>query len=188
MEETTGHPFDLLLGRRTYGIFSAFWPTAPDEAGGKPLNEATKFVVSRGSPSLDWGPAELIGADAMEGVAELKQTDGPEVHVYGSGDLVQSLMRAGLVDEYRLMTFRSQFGTGKRLFADGTAPATLHVTESSVSKNGVVIARYEPAGKLAMGSILRAIGLAGHVGRRYRTSTMPLPKRRSSRSSSPRAT
>jgi dihydrofolate reductase len=151
-EATMGHPFDLLLGRRTYEIFAGFWPSAPEEAGGKPLNEATKYVVSRGNPSLDWGPAELITGDVEKGVAALKETDGPELQVHGSGNLVQTLMRAGLIDEYRLMTFPVTIGTGKRLFADGTVPATLRLTESSVSKNGIVIARYEPAGELQTGS------------------------------------
>src|SRR5215217_269725 len=80
-----GDPFDLLLGRRTYEIFAAFWPTAPEEAGGKPLNDATKFVVSRSGPSLDWGPAELISDDPATAVAQLKGTDGPDLHVWGSG-------------------------------------------------------------------------------------------------------
>ncbi len=152
MGDTMGHPFDLLLGRRTYEIFAGFWPTAPDEAGGKPLNDATKFVVSRSSPSLDWGPAELIAGEATRAVAELKETDGPELQVYGSGNLLQTLIPAGLIDEYRLMTFPVTIGTGKRLFADGTAPATLRLAEGSVSKNGVVIARYEPVGELATDS------------------------------------
>jgi dihydrofolate reductase len=152
MAETMGHPFDLLLGRRTYEIFAGYWPAHPDGAVGEPFNEATKFVVSRSSPPLDWGPAELIGGDATRAVAELKETDGPELQVYGSGNLLQTLMPSGLIDEYRLMTFPVTIGTGKRLFADGTVPATLRLAESSVSEHGVVIARYEPAGKLATGS------------------------------------
>jgi dihydrofolate reductase len=152
MGDTMGHPFDLLLGRRTYEIFAGYWPTHPDGVFGEPFNDATKFVVSRSDPSLDWGPAKLIGGDATTVVAELKETDGPELQVYGSGNLVQTLMRSGLIDEYRLMTFPVTIGTGKRLFADGTVPATLRLAESSVSKNGVVIARYEPAGELATGS------------------------------------
>src|SRR5215213_479168 len=81
---TMSQPFDLLLGRRTYEIFAAFWPTAPEEAGGKPLNDATKFVVSRSGPSLDWGPAELISDDPATAVAQLKGTEGPDLHVWGS--------------------------------------------------------------------------------------------------------
>jgi dihydrofolate reductase len=102
---------------------------------------------------LDWGPAELIDGDAAKAVAELKQTDGPDLQVFGSGNLLQTLMPAGLVDEYRLMTFPVTIGTGKRLFADGTVPATLRLAGSSVSKSGVVIARSEPSGELATGSV-----------------------------------
>ena len=153
LEDTMGRPFDLLLGRRTYEIFAGYWPTAPDEARGKPLNDATKFVVSRSSPSLDWGPAELIDGDAARAVADLKETDGPDLQVFGSGNLLQTLIPTGLIDEYRLMTFPVTIGTGKRLFADGTVPATLRLAGSSVSANGVVIARYEPAGELATGSV-----------------------------------
>jgi dihydrofolate reductase len=151
MGETMDHPFDLLLGRRTYEIFAAYWPNAPEEAGGKPLNDATKYVVSRSGPSLDWGPAVLI-EDGAHGVAELKQGDGPELQVYGSGNLMQTLMRDGLVDEYRLMVFPVVIGTGKRLFADGTIPAALRLTEGSVSTTGVMIGTYQPAGELVTGS------------------------------------
>jgi dihydrofolate reductase len=153
LEDTMGRPFDLLLGRRTYDIFAAYWPTAPDESRAKPLNDATKFVVSRSNRSLDWGPSELIGGDAVRAVADLKVTDGPDLQMFGSGNLLQTLIPAGLIDEYRLMTFPVTIGTGKRLFADGTVPAALRLTESSVSKNGVVIAKYEPAGELATGSV-----------------------------------
>lgn len=111
-----------------------------------------KFVVSRGNPSLDWGPVELITGEVTTAVAALKQRSGPELHVWGSGNLLQTLIPAGLIDEYRLMTFPVTLGTGKRLFADGTVPATLRLTQSSVSKSGVVVARYEPAGELATGS------------------------------------
>jgi len=97
-------PFDLVLGRRTYDIFAAHWPKAPEEAGGKPLNDATKYVASRGRPALDWGPSVLL-EDAAEGVAALREEDGPELQVHGSGDLILTLMRHGLVDEYRLWVF-----------------------------------------------------------------------------------
>jgi dihydrofolate reductase len=156
MEETMSHPSDLLLGRRTYEIFTGYWPHHADEPViGKPFNDATKFVVSRSSPSLDWGPAELIGGDAAEGVAAVKETDGPDLQVWGSGNLIQTLMSAGLIDEYRLWTFPVTIGTGKRLFADGTVPGALRLVGSSFSKNGIVLARYEPAGELTMGTVER---------------------------------
>jgi dihydrofolate reductase len=116
MTEAFDVPFDLLLGRRTYEIFSGYWPDAPEEAGSKPLNDATKYVVSRGRPSLDWGPALLLEGDAAEGVAALKSGDGPELQVHGSGNLAQTLIHHGLVDEYRLWVFPLMLGEGERLF------------------------------------------------------------------------
>ena len=145
-------PFDMLLGRRSYEILGAYWPSAPEEAGGKPLNDATKFVASRGRPSLEWEPSVLIEGDAADGVAELKETDGPELQVHGSGNLIQTLIRHGLVDEYRLWVFPLVLGSGKRLFADGTIPAGLKLVDNKVSTTGVVMGTYEPAGQVITGS------------------------------------
>jgi dihydrofolate reductase len=151
-EEMSG-PFDLLLGRRTYEIFAGYWPNAPEEAGGKPLNDATKYVCSRSRPSLDWGPAVLIEGDAAEGVAALKGEDvGPDLQVHGSGNLAQTLIRHGLVDEYRLWVFPLVLGQGKRLFADGTIPAALRLVDSKISTTGVFMGTYEPAGEVVTGS------------------------------------
>ena len=112
-EEMSG-PFDLLLGRRTYEIFSGYWPNAPEEAGGKGFNDATKYVCSRSRPSLDWTPALLIEGDAAEGVAALKEEDdGPELQVHGSGNLAQTLIRHGLVDEYHLWVFPARARAGQ---------------------------------------------------------------------------
>ena len=144
-------PFDLLLGRRTYQIFASFWPTAPEEAGGKPLNDATKYVASRSGSPLEWGPAVLI-EDAAEGVAALKQQDGPELQVHGSANLAQTLIRHGLVDEYRLWIAPVVLGNGKRLFEDGTIPTTLRLVDSKVSTTGVFMGTYEPAGEVVTGS------------------------------------
>jgi dihydrofolate reductase len=145
-------PFDLLLGRRTYDIFAAFWPTAPEEAGGKPLNDATKYVASRGRPTLEWSRSVLIEGDVAEGVAALKQEEGPELQVHGSGNLVQTLLRHQLVDEFRLWVFPLVLGSGKRLFAEGTVPAGLRLVDSTVSTTGVMIGTYEPAGEIVTGS------------------------------------
>jgi dihydrofolate reductase len=152
MDRAFGVPFDLLLGRRTYEIFAAYWPNAPEEAGSKPLNEATKYVASRSRAELPWGPSVLVEGDAATGVADLKRGDGPELQVHGSGNLIQTLMRSGLVDEYRLWTFPVTLGSGKRLFADGTVPAALKLVDSTVSTTGVVIGTYVPAGELVPGS------------------------------------
>ena len=147
-----GRPFDLLVGRKTYDIFAAFWPNASEEQGAKPLNEATKYVVSRGRPKLDWAKSVLIEGDAADGIAALKSEDGPELQVHGSGNLVQTLLRHNLVDEFHLLVFPVVIGSGKRLFADGTIPGGLKLVDSKVSTSGVVIGTYEPAGEIVTGS------------------------------------
>ena len=152
MGESMSSRFDLLLGRKTYDIFAAYWPNAPEEAGAKPLNDATKYVVSRGHPRLEWKESVLIEGDAVEGIAALKSGDGPELQVHGSGNLIQTLMRHNLVDEYRLWIFPVVIGSGKRLFADGAVPAGLKLVDSTVSTTGVAIGIYEPAGEIVTGS------------------------------------
>src|SRR5438445_6906000 len=148
MGDEMSAPFDLLLGRRTYDIFAAYWPKATDNPGAKPLNDATKYVASRSRPMLEWSESVLIEGDAAEGIAALKKGDGPELQVHGSGNLIQTLMRHNLVDEYRLWVFPVVIGSGKRLFADGTIPSALQLVDSKVSTTGVVIGTYQPAGEL----------------------------------------
>jgi dihydrofolate reductase len=147
-----GKPFDLLLGRTTYDIFAAYWPTAPAEAGGAPLNAATKYVASRGTPDLPWGPVQLLNGDVVAQVAELKESDGRELQVHGSGRLIQTLLENGLVDEFHVWTFPLLLGSGKKLFGDGTVPTGLKLVGSVVSSTGVVIATYVPAGEIQYGS------------------------------------
>jgi dihydrofolate reductase len=150
MGQTMGRPFDLVLGRRTYDIFAAFWPTASEEEGAGPLNSAVKHVASRSRPELSWERSVLIEGDVAAGVAALKQQDGPELQVHGSGDLVHTLQSAGLVDEW-LLTFPVVLGAGKRLF-DPAAPVALRLVSSSVSGTGVVVGRYVPAGDVVTGT------------------------------------
>jgi dihydrofolate reductase len=152
MTEAMSTPFDLLLGRRTYDIFAAYWPHAPEDAGGKPLNQATKYVASRARPTLEWSPSVLIEGDAAEGIAALKREDGPELQVHGSGNLIQTLLRHNLVDQYRLWVFPVVIGSGKRLFSEGTIPSGLKLVDSKVSTTGVVIGTYEPAGEIVTGT------------------------------------
>jgi dihydrofolate reductase len=152
MGEAMSTPFDLVLGRKTYDIFAAHWPHATDEAGAKPLNDATKYVASRSHPMLEWSNSVLIEGDAAEGIAALKKEDGPELQVHGSGNLIQTLLRHNLVDQYRLWVFPLVIGSGKRLFSDGTIPSGLKLVDSKVSTTGVVIATYEPAGEIVTGS------------------------------------
>jgi dihydrofolate reductase len=152
MTETMGKPFDLLLGRRTYDIFAAYWPHAPEEAGAKPLNDATKYVASRGRPTLAWANSVQIEGDVAEGVEALKAEDGPELQVHGSANLLQTLLRHELVDRFRLLVFPVVIGSGKRLFADGTNPSALTLVDGTVSGTGVVMGTYEPVGEIPIGS------------------------------------
>ena len=152
MEKATSVPFAMVLGRKSYDILSSYWPTAPEEAGGKVFNDATKYVASRSRPTLEWSNSVLIDGDAAEGLAALKKEDGPELQVHGSANLIQSLLRNNLIDEYRLWVFPVVIGSGKRLFSDGTIPAGLKLVDSTVSTTGVVIGTYEPAGEILIGS------------------------------------
>jgi len=136
MGEAMSTGFDLVLGRKTYDIFAAHWPHASEEDGAKPLNDATKYVASRSRPELGWSNSVLIEGDVAQGVAALKQEDGPELQVHGSGDLIQTLLRHDLVDEYRLLIFPLVIGSGKRLFSEGTVPAGLKLLDSTVSTRG----------------------------------------------------
>jgi dihydrofolate reductase len=145
-------PFDLVLGRKTYDIFAAYWPNASPEDVAKQLNDATKYVASRGRPNLSWERSVLLEGDVAQAVASLKQEDGPELQVHGSGDLLQTLIREGIVDEFQLLVFPVLVGSGKRLFPQGTVPASLKLIESRVSPSGVFIGRYQPAGELVTGT------------------------------------
>jgi dihydrofolate reductase len=145
-------PFDLVLGRKTYDIFAAYWPNATDTTAAKPLNDATKFVASRSRPTLEWGPSVLMEGDVAEEIARLKKSDGPELQVHGSGNLLQTLIQHKLIDQYRLWVFPLVIGSGKRLFADGTVPSGLTLVDSVVSSTGVFIGTYEPAGAIQTGA------------------------------------
>ena len=151
MGESMGKPFDLLLGRKTYEIFAAHWPHATDP-GADVLNSATKHVASRTLERVDWANSRLIEGDVPEQVAKLKAEDGPEIQVHGSSNLIRTLQKHDLVDEYRVMIFPLALGTGKRLFADGTIPAGLRLVDSSASTTGVLMATYERAGEIEYGT------------------------------------
>jgi dihydrofolate reductase len=144
--------FDLVLGRKTYEIFAAHWPHATDDPGAKPLNDATKYVASRTLRSLDWSNSLLIEGDVAEGIAALKQQEGPELQVHGSANLIQTLLKNNLIDEYRLWIFPVVLGSGKRLFSDGAIPAGLKLVDGKISSTGVVIGTYVPAGDVPTGS------------------------------------
>jgi dihydrofolate reductase len=152
MGEFMGKPFDLVLGRGTYEIFAAHWPYS-DDPGAAELNNATKYVASTTLKKVDWQNSQLIEGDVPEGIRKLKEEDGPELQVHGSAGLIQTLLTEGLVDEIRVWTFPVVIGKGKRLFGDGTVPAGLKLTDSMVSSTGVIMAAYEPAGDVPIGSL-----------------------------------
>jgi dihydrofolate reductase len=152
MGQVMGSPFDLLLGRKTYEIFAAYWPHNPDAPGAEQLNGARKYVASRTLDSVEWNNSTLLEGDVAEAVAKLKEEDGPQIQVHGSADLLQTLLEHDLVDEFRIMTFPVVLGTGKRLFAEGARPVGLTLAESAVSSTGVVMATYRREGEIRYGS------------------------------------
>jgi len=149
-------PFDLLLGRKTYEIFAAHWPFMPaDDPIAEVFNRVTKYVATRQGAPLTWANSVSM-ADAATEVARLRRQNGPTLLTQGSSDLLQSLLAAGLVDEFRVMTFPAILGSGKRLFGDGAAPGGLKLTHSAVSTTGVTLGVYEPAGPVPIGSFQMA--------------------------------
>jgi dihydrofolate reductase len=152
MSEATSKPFAMVLGRRTYDIMAAYWPHAPEEAGGRVFNDATKYVASRSRPMLEWSNSVLIEGDPAEGLAALKEQNGPELVVYGSGNLIQTLLSHDIVDEFRLWICPLVIGSGKRLFAEGTIPAGLELVDSKTSSTGVVMGTYRSAGEIVTGT------------------------------------
>jgi dihydrofolate reductase len=143
-------PFDLLLGRTTFDIWESFWPGHADEWPG--VNTATKYVASNTRTSSKWQPSVFLNGDIPEKVAKIKQQPGPDLNVWGSGNLLQTLMTHDLVDVFWLMIYPITLGGGKRLFAEGTIPAAFKVTESKVGSNGVIVVSYERAGAITTGS------------------------------------
>jgi dihydrofolate reductase len=151
MGESMSPPFDLVLGRRTYEIFAAYWPHA-DEPGAEALNAATKHVASTTLKELEWENSKLIEGDVPVGVRALKAQDGPELQVHGSANLIQTLLGHGLIDEFRLLIFPLALGTGKRLFDGGTVPAGLELTKSQVASTGVIATSYRSGAAIKYGS------------------------------------
>ena len=142
-------PFDLLLGRKTFEIWASYWPQHADAWPG--VKTATKYVASNTLTSHEWQPSVFLNGDIAEKVAEIKQQPGPEIHVWGSGDLLQTLMKNDLVDTFWLMMFPVTLGSGKRLFVDGSIPAAFKLTETLVAPSGVIVVNYERAGEVRVG-------------------------------------
>jgi len=134
-------PFDLLLGRKTYEIWAPYWPHHGAVWPG--VNAATKYVTSNTMTSGEWQPSVILNGDIAEKVADIKQQPGPDLNVWGSGHLIQTLLTHDLVDAFWLMIYPITLGVGKRLFADGTIPMAFKVVESIVTPKGVIVVNYE---------------------------------------------
>lgn len=139
-------PFDLLLGRKTFDIWEPYWPQHADVWPG--VSTATKYVASNTRTSSQWQTSVFLGGDIPEKITQIKGQPGPDLCVWGSGDLMQTLIKHDLVDEFRLILYPLTLGSGKRLFAEGTLPAAFKVTESQVTSSGVILVTYERAGAL----------------------------------------
>jgi len=139
-------PFDLLLGRTTFEIWEPYWPQHADIWPN--VNAATKYVASNTRTTSNWQPSVFLSGEVVEKVANLKQQQGPDLHVWGSGRLIQTLIKHDLVDTFWLMIYPITLGAGKRLFSDGAIPMTFQVTESKVTPSGVIVINYERASAL----------------------------------------
>lgn len=148
-------PFELLLGKFTYDIFASYWPTATNaKEVAKPFNSTKKYVVSDKPAELSWHNSTLIAGDVVDQIKKLKQEDGPDLWVHGSGKLIQTLLAYHLIDRMHIWTFPVTVGPGKRLFAEGAKADGFQLVDSKVSSTGVVIATYQPVGPLKTGSLV----------------------------------
>jgi dihydrofolate reductase len=150
MTDQMSHPFDLLLGRKTFEIFASYWPHHPEEGAG--INEATKYVASNTLTSHEWNKSVFLSGNVAEEIKILKGQDGPELQVHGSGNLIQTLLEHDLVDEFWLKIFPVTLGMGKRLFDLGTIAASYTLVDSKTSPSGVIIATLKRSGEVRTGS------------------------------------
>lgn len=152
MGELFSSPFALLLGRKTYDIFAAYWPNAdPNHPIAEPFNSATKYVASRARPKLAWQNSQWLGEDAVSSIEKIKAENGPDLLVQGSSNFLQTLWKGGLVDEFTVLTFPLVLGHGKRLFAEGAPPFGLKLVGAQTYPTGVIFAKYRPDGAVKTG-------------------------------------
>lgn len=142
-------PFELLLGKTTYDIFAGFWPTATtDPEVAVPFNSTKKYVVAEEAFDPSWNNSICLTGDVVAQIKKLKEEDGPDLWVWGSGNLIQTLLKNNLIDRMHLWIHPITIGEGKRLFAEGTQAANFKLVDSKVGANGIIFATYEPAGSL----------------------------------------
>ena len=154
MTDWTAQADALLLGRKTYEGFAAYWPLlGDDDPIAAVLNRIPKYVASHTLDTLTWSNSHLIEGDIAEQVSALKQQDGGDIQVHGSGELIQTLLQHDLIDEYHLLIFPVLIGSGKRLFGAGTLPRDLTLTDTVTSSNGVTVSTYKRGGALTYGAI-----------------------------------
>jgi dihydrofolate reductase len=170
--EIFGRPFDLLLGRKTYDIFAGHWPyvTDPNDPIAGTFNKVTKYVASRSRPKLAWQNSELLGDDVVASLRKLKSGDGPDLLVQGSSELLQTLWKSNLVDEFSVLIFPLVLGKGKRLFGDGAIPTGLKLVKSQSYPTGVIVASYQPDGAVKTGDFQLAEPSAAELERRRKLS------------------
>ncbi|HVO61130.1 MAG TPA: dihydrofolate reductase family protein [Terriglobales bacterium] len=143
-----GESFDLLLGRRTYDIWSGFWPKAPSSPMSDRLNAATKYIATHRPESLAWGPFEALGPDLVEDVRRIKASGGPDLILSGSSTLTSTMLEHGLADEVVLLVYPVLLGKGKRFFAEGAPPRAFELASTKAVSSGIVINAYRAAGPL----------------------------------------
>jgi dihydrofolate reductase len=146
LNATVAEEHDLLLGRKTYDIFAGYWPKQGDNPVTNGFNKATKYVVTHRAEGLDWPTSKQVSGDMVEEVRRLKASSGPSLHIWGTHGVLQKLIGADLVDEYRLWIAPVVLGTGKRLFEQGVPPRGLTMVSSEKTRNGVVLNTYRLAG------------------------------------------
>jgi dihydrofolate reductase len=143
-----GESFGLLLGRRTYDLWSDFWPKAPSSPMADRLNAATKYIATHRPESLEWGPVKSLGPDIVGGIRRIKSEDGPDLILWGSSTLTSTLIEHGLADEILLIVYPVLLGTGKRFFAEGTPPRSFQLVSTQAMPSGIVLSTYKVAGPL----------------------------------------
>jgi len=152
MGEIFSTPYELLLGRKTYDIFAAYWPHHADNPIGEQFNAVTKYVATSSPETLAWQNSKPLGTDILASLRELKKQEGPDLLIQGSGQLARTLFASDLIDKFTVLVFPVLLGKGKRLFGDSAMPVSLRQTRAKTSGNGVFSATYERDGEVKTGS------------------------------------